>query len=484
MSPPTFRDVVDGALLVDYPGLDDDAANRAAQSLSSALVAKTPAGVLDWVPAARTLLVLYEPATIDRPALSEALTRAATDAVLPLPREVRVPVLYDGPDLDAVAQRCGLNRAGLIRRHTGARYRVAFIGFAPGFPYLEGLPSELHTPRLSTPRTRVPAGSVAIADRYAGIYPASLPGGWNLLGRTSLRIFDGEPLLQAGDSVTFEESAELESLDERPEPAVPLPRVKILSGGALTSVEGGPRYGRARFGVPAGGAMDLAALADGNALLGQDPWAPGLEVALSGPELSFPDSCRFCLTGAEIDAALEGRQIAMSAVVEAKAGERLRLGRVRGGVRSYLCIEGMGDAVAFTHRPGRGSSDGPIRVVWGPQEAAFSPAGRQAFTATDFRVSPQSDRKGVRLLGPAIERVAPADIPPEGTAPGAIQVPGDGLPIILGPDRPVTGGYTKIATVVGADLGRVAQLRPGARVRFAAVSMDEALALRARGRGA
>ncbi|HEX4622095.1 MAG TPA: carboxyltransferase domain-containing protein, partial [Myxococcaceae bacterium] len=462
MSRPAIRDVVDGALLVEYPGLDDDEANRAAQALSWALVAHTPAGILDWVPAARTLLVLYEPAVVDRATLRGALIQPASAVAAPPPREVRVPVRYDGQDLDAVAQSCGLDRAELIRRHSGARYRVAFIGFAPGFPYLEGLPRELHTPRLKSPRTRVPSGSIAIADRYAGIYPASLPGGWNLLGRTSLRIFDGQPLLQPGDAITFVESGDVESPEERTEPPPPLARLRILSGDGLTSVQGGPQYGRARFGVPAGGAMDEVALAEGNALLGQNPLTPGLEVTLSGPEVSFLDSCRFCLTGAEIDAELEGRRISMSAVVEARPGERLCLGRASGGVRSYLCAEGLGEPLASIHRPVRAASDGPIRVVWGAQEAAFSLAGRQAFTATEYRVSPQSDRKGVRLVGPPIERVATADIPPEGTAPGAIQVPGDGLPIILGPDRPVTGGNTKIATVVGADLGRVAQLRPGA----------------------
>jgi KipI family sensor histidine kinase inhibitor len=485
MSRAAFRDVVDGALLVEYPGLDDDAANRAAQALSWALAARAPAGVVDWVPGARTLLVLYEPERVERPGLEDALAQAASAAAPPPTRHLRIPVLYEGPDLDAVAGRHGFTRTELIRRHLGSRYRVAFLGFAPGFPYLEGLPPELHTPRLATPRTRVPAGSVAIAGRYAGVYPDALPGGWNLLGRTPLRLFDRESLLQPGDSVAFEECSDADfSAVELAAPTVALRHLKVIAGGALTSLQGGPRYGRARFGVPAGGAMDLAALAEGNALLGQPLLTPALEVTLSGPELLFVDACRFCLTGAEIEASLEGRPIVMNAVTEARAGERLRLARVRGGVRSYVCAEGglgnTGDNKAPILIPNRPQylDNQPIRVVWGPQDEAFTAAARETFTSAEYRVSPQSDRRGVRLVGPPIDRVAPADIPPEGTAPGAIQVPGDGLPIILGPDRPVTGGYTKIATVVGADLGRVAQLRPGAAVRFVPVSIAAALSLR------
>src|SRR5262249_22542425 len=119
-----------------------------------------------------------------------------------------------------------------------------------------------------------------------------------------------------------------------------------------------------------------------------------------------------------------------------------------------------------------------VRVVLGPQEEYFTQAGLSAFLSTNYRVSPQSDRRGARLEGARIELAGPPDIPPEGTAPGAIQVPGDGLPIVLGPDRPVTGGYAKIATVIGADLPRLGQLRPGTSIRFRAVSIQDAIAAR------
>jgi allophanate hydrolase subunit 2 len=115
-----------------------------------------------------------------------------------------------------------------------------------------------------------------------------------------------------------------------------------------------------------------------------------------------------------------------------------------------------------------------LRLLPGPQEEHFSPAGLETFFGAAYRVSASSDRRGVRLEGPPVELDRSPDIPPEGTAPGAIQIPGDGRPIVLGPDRPVTGGYAKPATVIAADLPLLAQARPGTRVRFRAVTLQDA----------
>jgi KipI family sensor histidine kinase inhibitor len=126
------------------------------------------------------------------------------------PRAIDVPVCYGGahgPDLDALATTLGLDVADLVARHAGGDYRVAMIGFAPGFPYLLGLDASLHAPRRAHPRTRVPRGSVAIGGAQTGIYPSELPGGWQLIGRTPLVLFDPERepacLFSPGDAVRF-----------------------------------------------------------------------------------------------------------------------------------------------------------------------------------------------------------------------------------------------------------------------------------------
>ena len=159
-------------------------------ALRAALAAAPLPGQLDLVPAARTLLVVLD--RLPTEADLAALRRLAPAARPPDPAggDVVVPVVFDGPDLQDVAALTGRSAAALVAKLTATRFTVAFGGFAPGFGYLTGLPSELHVPRRPTPRTRVPAGAVALAGPYAGIYPRASPGGWQLVGRTDLVLFD------------------------------------------------------------------------------------------------------------------------------------------------------------------------------------------------------------------------------------------------------------------------------------------------------
>ena len=144
------------------------------------------------VPAARTVLVGFDPDRLDLAAVLGRATDARPARVdsPEAPEPLTLTVRYDGPDLATVADQTGLSVAEVIRRHHEAEYTVAFCGFSPGFGYLTGLPGELRLPRLDRPRTRVPAGSVAIADEYTGVYPRPSPGGWRLLGQTEAELFD------------------------------------------------------------------------------------------------------------------------------------------------------------------------------------------------------------------------------------------------------------------------------------------------------
>ncbi len=151
-----------------------------------------PTGVLEVVPAARTVLVMFG-IDADRRELGRWLSELAipsqNDPDVDRPT-VEIPVTYDGADLAEVASATGMSTAEVIERHTGVTYRSAFCGFAPGFAYLTGLDAALHLPRRSTPRTRVPAGAVAIAATYSAVYPTASPGGWHLLGHTPLAVWD------------------------------------------------------------------------------------------------------------------------------------------------------------------------------------------------------------------------------------------------------------------------------------------------------
>ncbi|MFG2859162.1 allophanate hydrolase subunit 1 [Streptomyces sioyaensis] len=167
-----------------------------------------PAGCVDLVPAARTLLISFDPHHTTREALADDLTsRTVATHRPPQPRVVEIPVVYDGTDLAEVARLSELTAGEVVRRHSAARYTVAFCGFAPGFAYLSGLDPALHLPRRSVPRTRVEPGSVAIADQFTSVYPRASPGGWHLLGRTSAELWSIErqppSLLTPGTQVCF-----------------------------------------------------------------------------------------------------------------------------------------------------------------------------------------------------------------------------------------------------------------------------------------
>lgn len=185
--------------------------------LYDALRASRPDGVVELVPAARTLLVAYDAKRVDFEAVRSAVEDADVgDRTGAVPGDERVggqehvveiPVTYDGPDLALVAELSGLGEAGVVDRHASGDYRSGFCGFAPGFAYLTGLDNSLHVPRRDDPRTKVPAGSVGLADEFTAVYPRDSPGGWQLIGRSDIALWDtsNDPpaLLAPGTRVRF-----------------------------------------------------------------------------------------------------------------------------------------------------------------------------------------------------------------------------------------------------------------------------------------
>jgi KipI family sensor histidine kinase inhibitor len=179
------------------------------EALHGALLVADLPDVVELVPAATTVLVSVRPGS-DGLAHVRAVIEAADLSHPPdrAPGEVRLPISYDGPDLELVAETAGLTVDEVVELHSGTEYTVAFCGFAPGFGYLVGLPEPLRQPRLAVPRTKVLAGSVGIAGEFTGAYPRSSPGGWRLIGRTTAILFDAKrsnpALLAPGDHVRFE----------------------------------------------------------------------------------------------------------------------------------------------------------------------------------------------------------------------------------------------------------------------------------------
>lgn len=291
--------------------------------------------------------------------------------------------------------------------------------------------------------------------------------------------------------------------------------IEVLRAGLCDLVMDQGRPGWAVHGVPAGGAADPAALAAANRLAGNEAAAAGLEILLQGPALRFPRGGVVALTGARFAASRSsGAAVVWNETLVLAAGETLILGEASDGCRCWLAFGGgvleppvmgsrstflpagfgghsgralrTGDTLACGGPPDKAhlrraqaapfEAGKPFRVVAGPQAGLFDDAGLAAFFTGTYRVQAASDRRGVRLSGPAVTHQQ-TDLPSQGVLPGAIQVPPDGQPIILGWDGPVTGGYPVMAGVVAADMSRLAQVRPGDAVRFVTIEREAAQAL-------
>ena len=210
---PEFSAVGDLAVRVALGAEISPSLNAQVQRFCRRLQREPVWGVTEWVPGYAAVTIYYRPWAVGFDELCGTLAQYVhSDADTPPPetRRVEIPVCYGGEyglDLDEVATRQGLNGVQVIERHTGGDYLVYFLGFLPGFPYLGGMDASLATPRRATPRPRVPAGSVGIAGAQTGVYPLETPGGWQIIGRTPLRLYDPDrqppALLAAGDHVRF-----------------------------------------------------------------------------------------------------------------------------------------------------------------------------------------------------------------------------------------------------------------------------------------
>ena len=210
---PRYRIAGDRGLLVEYGDRIDLAINRKVRSMAVLLDQSPPNGIIEVIPTYRSLLIVYDPVATEPKTIRtslETLEERLADIEIPPPQTVEIPVCYGGefgPDIGFVAESHDLTEGAVIDIHSAAEYPIYMIGFTPGFPFLGGLSERLHTPRLESPRTHVPAGSVGIANDQTGIYPVASPGGWQLIGRTPLNLFDPSRknpfLYNTGDRIRF-----------------------------------------------------------------------------------------------------------------------------------------------------------------------------------------------------------------------------------------------------------------------------------------
>ena len=293
--------------------------------------------------------------------------------------------------------------------------------------------------------------------------------------------------------------------------------LKVITPGPLSTVQDGGRFGYMSTGFGSGGAMDLRAMRIANILVGNNENDGVIEMTMLGLSAEFTCPSVIALTGADMQPKLNGEEIPMYETVEVQAGDKLTMGAAKQGMRGYLAVAGgfdidpvmgsqstnlkvklggfqgrklaAGDQIPLRreadlsqcgHNKCAPENDYPqvavVRVMFGPQEDYFTQKGIDTFLSARYNVSGQSDRMGVRLEGEKIENKNGVDIISDGIAYGSVQIPASGTPIIMMADRQTTGGYAKIATVITADLHKIAQAKPGSFIRFRAVTEKEAVA--------
>ncbi len=277
--------------------------------------------------------------------------------------------------------------------------------------------------------------------------------------------------------------------------------ITVHKAGPLTLLQDLGRPGYAHMGVPHSGAADMPALIRANRLVGNADAAAALEITLLGPQLRFNRDARIALTGADMPATLDARPIPHDTALLVKSGQLLKLGAARKGVRSYLAVAGgidvppvlgsrstdlmsglgpapLADGDSLDIAQMNDPDDAPrgaaiiettpvLRILPGPRDDWFVQTAIQTLCSHAYSVLPASNRVGVRLDGPVLQRAVTRELPSEGLVLGAIQVPAEGRPLIFLADHPVTGGYPVIAVVLPEDVPKVAQARPGSQLRFA-----------------
>ncbi|MFF2841074.1 5-oxoprolinase/urea amidolyase family protein [Paenarthrobacter sp. NPDC057981] len=490
-------------------------------------------GQVDVLAAAETVMVVGESASATRAIGARLLELELTVPEVTDSGLVVIDTVYDGEDLADVAELTGLSIDGVIAAHTGQIWTVAFAGFAPGFGYMVGENEALTVPRRSSPRTAVPAGSVALGGQYSAVYPRRSPGGWQLIGRTGARMWDLDrpqpALVRPGDRVQYRAVREVVSTaaheSKTDSDHHTGPGLRILNPGAQSLIQDLGRRGYGPLGVSAAGALDRASLRRANRLVGNASSAAAIESVNGGLTVEAVGDQVLAVTGAPTTLTVQSpswvesdddgdvqpgalRTVPVAAPFALLDGEVLTVGAPEAGFRNYLAIRGAVDVpeVLGSRSADTMSGIGPaplvvgqelpagdatessavgspelqpdfpgdgvtvLDVVPGPRADWFDQTALESLTGQDWLVTPQSNRVGMRLDGTPLERTREGELPSEGTMAGALQIPPAGLPVLFLADHPITGGYPVIGVVRDEHLDLAAQVPIGGRIRFRLVS--------------
>lgn len=490
-------------------------------------------GIEEVVPAARTLMVTFRRGAMTKEALIDNIRqRSLAKRVRAAGKCIEIPVYYNGEDLEEVAQMMQISVDEVIRRHTESEYSVAFTGFAPGFAYLSGGDPSFQIPRRKTPRTKIPAGAVALAGNFSAVYPQASPGGWQIIGITPSTMWDlsrAEPaLLQPGYRVKFVNHGRTPPVMVEAQTAAPEKQkritqcdtyLKVLKTGMQTIFQDMGRPGKVGQGVSQSGALDRTSCKAANRVVGNPSDTGCLEVIYGGLSLEAHGDVVIAVTGADVLLTVKTKEGASWTAscwtpVHLADGDIVTLGNPVAGLRNYVAVRGgfdealvldsvatdtlakvgpeslsVGDqlgvkttaslaAVSLNEAPAftfpTAEETVTLDVVLGPRTDWFSDDAVKLLRTQVWKVTPQSNRIGIRLAGDVpLQRVNHQELPSEGTSVGAIQVPASGQPVLFLADHPLTGGYPVIGAVATYHLDLAGQIPMGACVRFNPVTTFE-----------
>ncbi|MDC9590526.1 5-oxoprolinase/urea amidolyase family protein [Xenorhabdus sp. XENO-10] len=482
-------------------------------------------GVEEIIPAARTLMIRFRPTKISiRQLAAEISGRDLQERGHATGKRIEIPVHYNGHDLALVAEILGCTVQEVIHQHTENEYTVAFTGFAPGFAYMVSNTSQWNIPRRKTPRTRIPAGAVALAGEFSSIYPQASPGGWQIIGLTTEHMWDlsrsSPALLQPGYRVNFRDAGCCPATISLPETPInnitPVSEVscqlEILSVGLQTLFQDLGRIGQAKVGISESGAMDKSALRSANRIVGNPSDQACLEIVQGGFKAIAHGQILIAITGASCPIEIKTPSGEIFHVntyqsIDLNDGDEISLGIPVAGMRSYLSVRGgfivpailssrsfdslsnigpaplkINDKLAInetSHCAAISFSEKPVfdmpnkdeivvlDIIFGPRTDWFTPESIDLLSKQTWQVTPQSNRIGLRLNGEcSLSRIKPQELPSEGTCTGAIQIPASGQPVLFLADHPLTGGYPVIASVADYHLDLAGQIPVNARIRF------------------
>ena len=417
------------------------------------------------------------------------------------------------PRLPAPRVRIAPGAVGIGGSQTGI-YPLASPG---GWRLIGQTPIDMYDPNREQP-ILVKAGD------YIRFQPVGLLEWYDIKRAVTDRTYSPEIVIEREGSKpeivsnavhAYSKNRKTECTGQKPdsEAKTPAMRLTVVSPGAMTTVQDAGRFGSQNAGMTQSGAMDQAAYRLANRLVENEGGEAVLEMTVSGISFTVEGKGLIAVTGADMKPMLNGEPMPLCRAVEVKTGDSVEMGFASGGCRSYLAVSGgidvpvvmgsrstnlkchlggyegrplkAGDVLTCSESPivightRAGAAWKPyeesvtLRFVPGPQDDMFAPEAIRTFEQASYRVNEKSDRMGYRLDGPAIQAKGKTDIISDGIVFGSIQVPNDGKPIILMADHQTTGGYAKIGTVVSEDLPKLAQLMPGGKIRFSAVSVDE-----------